>query len=67
MERDARTLIEQELKAARETLLRDTVRAAVKSAEAKLTARVSDLDQERLADEYLAQVQARSAALRGRV
>jgi F-type H+-transporting ATPase subunit b len=65
MERDARTLVEQELKAARESLLRDTVRAAVKSAEQTLTAKVGDADQQRLADEYLAQIKASGAALRG--
>lgn len=67
MEKDARTLIEQELKAARESLLRDTVRAAVKSAEQTLAAKVVDADQQRLADEYLAQIKASGAALRGRV
>ena len=65
MERDARTLIEQELKAARESLMRDTVRAAVKSAEQTLTAKVGDADQQRLADEYLAQIKTSGAALRG--
>jgi F-type H+-transporting ATPase subunit b len=67
MERDARTLIEQELKAAREALLRDTVRAAVKSAEATLTAKIGDSDQQRLGDEYLASIKASGAALRGRL
>jgi F-type H+-transporting ATPase subunit b len=67
MERDAHTLVAQELKAAREGLLRDTVRAAVKSAEATLTAKVVDSDQQRLADEFLASVKASGAALRGRV
>jgi F-type H+-transporting ATPase subunit b len=67
MERDARTLIEQELKVARENLLRDTVRAAVKSAEATLTAKIGDADQQRLADEYLASIKASSGALRGRL
>lgn len=67
MERDARTLIEQELKAAREALLRDTVRAAVKSAEATLAATIGDSDQQRLGDEYLASIKASGAALRGRL
>ncbi|HVY31182.1 MAG TPA: ATP synthase F0 subunit B [Polyangiaceae bacterium] len=67
MERDARTLVEQELKAARESLLRDTVRAAVKSAEQTLTAKIGDADQQRLADEYLGQIKASGAALRGRL
>ena len=67
MERDARTLVEQELKAAREQLVRDTVRAAVKSAEATLTAKVGDADQQRLADEYFVSIKASGSALRGRL
>jgi F-type H+-transporting ATPase subunit b len=67
MERDARTLVEQELKAARESLMRDTVRAAVKSAEATLMAKVGDADQTRLGDEFLASIKGSSSALRGRV
>ena len=67
MERDARTLVEQEMKAARETLLRETVRAAVKSAEATLVAKLSDGDRQRLGDEFLASVKASGAALRGRL
>jgi F-type H+-transporting ATPase subunit b len=67
MERDARTLIDQELKAARENLLRDTVRAAVKSAEVTLTARIGDADQQRLGQEYLASIKASGNALRGRL
>jgi F-type H+-transporting ATPase subunit b len=67
MERDARLLVEQELKAARENLMRDTVRAAVKTAEATLTAKVGDSDQQRLGDEFLASIKASGAALRGRL
>jgi F-type H+-transporting ATPase subunit b len=67
MEKDARTLVEQELKAAREMLLRDTVRAAVKSAEATLVAKIGDSDRQRLGDEFLASVKASGAALRGRL
>lgn len=67
MERDARTLIDQELKAARETLLRDTVRAAVKSAEATLATKIGDSDQQRLADEYLVSIKSSGSALRGRL
>lgn len=67
MERDARTLVDQELKAARESLLRDTVRAAVKSAETTLSAKIGDADQQRLGDEYLASIKASGAALRGRL
>jgi F-type H+-transporting ATPase subunit b len=67
MEKDARTLVEQEMKAARETLLRETVRAAVKSAEATLISKLSDGDRQRLGDEFLASVKASGAALRGRL
>lgn len=67
MERDARLLIEQELKAARETLTRDTVRAAVKSAEVILAAKVGDADQQRLGDEFLASIKASGSVLRGRL
>ena len=54
MERDARLLIEQELKASQEMLMRETVRAAVQSAEERLGKALTPQDQERLADEYLA-------------
>ncbi len=67
MERDARTLVEQELKVTREGLMRDTVRAAVKSAEATLIAKIVDGDRQRLSDEFLASVRASGAALRGRL
>jgi F-type H+-transporting ATPase subunit b len=67
MERDARTLIDQELKAARENLLRETVRAAVKSAETSITAKLGEGDEQRLGDEYLASIRASGAALRGRL
>jgi len=66
MERDARLLIDQELAAARETLLRDTVRSAVRSAEASLIAKIGEADQLRLAEEYLGSVKASGKALRGR-
>ncbi len=67
MEKDARTLVEQELKAARDNLMRDTVRAAIKAAEASLTAKVGDADQQRLGDEYLTSIKSAGAALRGRL
>jgi len=53
MEHDARVLIEQELKAARETLLRETVRGAVRSAQDLLAKQVTSADQQRLADDYI--------------
>jgi F-type H+-transporting ATPase subunit b len=53
MERDARVLIEQEMKAAREALMRETVRSAVKSATEMLEKQVTSQDHERLATEYV--------------
>jgi F-type H+-transporting ATPase subunit b len=53
MERDAQLLIEQELKAAHQLLLKDTVTAAVRSAEELLSKQVSISDQQRLVDEYI--------------
>jgi F0F1-type ATP synthase membrane subunit b/b' len=47
-------LIEQELKAAREQLLRETVATAVRTASEALNKQVTDADHERLAQEYLA-------------
>ncbi len=67
LERDARTLVEQELKAARESLMRDTVRSAIKTAETSLVAKVGEADHRRLGDEFLASVKAAGATLRGRV
>ncbi len=54
MERDAKLLIEQELKAAREALHNETVRGAMDNARKLLEQQVSSTDQTRLADEYLA-------------
>jgi len=53
MERDAHLLIEQELKAAREDLMRDAVAAATKSAAERLAKSLSAADHQRIADEYL--------------
>ncbi len=52
MERDAGHLIEQEMKAVRESLLRDTARTAFASAEEALKRHLSAADHQRLADEY---------------
>jgi F0F1-type ATP synthase membrane subunit b/b' len=54
MKKDAEFLVEQELKAIRGQLLRETVEAAVAAAEDLLKKRVTQADQERLAEEYLA-------------
>jgi F-type H+-transporting ATPase subunit b len=53
MERDARLLVEQELAAARELLLKETVESALRSASETLKAKVTPSDHARLADEYL--------------
>jgi F-type H+-transporting ATPase subunit b len=68
MERDARLLVEQELSAVRDVLLRETVQAALRSATETLKARVTPEDHARLADEYLARlpnIQGLSRAQRG--
>jgi F0F1-type ATP synthase membrane subunit b/b' len=54
MRKDAEFLVEQELKQIRGELWRDTVEAAVAAAEDLLKKRVTSADQERLAEEYLA-------------
>ena len=67
MERDAKILIEQELKAAREELMREAVRAAVSSAQSTLQAKISSSDQQRLADEYIGGLRSAAPGLRGKV
>jgi F-type H+-transporting ATPase subunit b len=54
MRRDAEFLVEQELKQIRHDLWKDTVEAAVSAAEDLLKKRVTPADQERLAEDYLA-------------
>ena len=67
MERDAQTLIGQELKAAREGLTGEMVKSALKSAESTLRAKITAADQNRLAEEYLAGIKNAATALRGKV
>ena len=67
MERDAQTLIGQELKAARESLQADLTRAALRSAEASLRSKLTAADQSRLAEEYLSGIKVAASALRGKV
>ena len=67
MERDAQTLISQELKTAREGLLSEMSRAALRSAEITLRAKVTAADQNRLAEDYLAGIKNAATALRGKV
>jgi len=67
MERDAQTLIGQELKSAREGLLAEMSRAALRSAETTLRAKITLGDQARLAEDYLAGIKNAASALRGKV
>jgi len=67
MERDARVLIEQELKAARETLMQEAVRVAMGTASDKLRTAITGSDQQRLADEYLSGLGKAGSGLRGKV
>lgn len=67
MERDAQTLISQELKAVREALLAETARGALRSAEAAIVAKINAGDQSRLADEYLSGLKHAASTLRGKV
>ena len=54
MRKDAEFLVDQELKQIRQDLWRDTVDAAVSAAEELLKKRVTTADQERMAEDYLA-------------
>ena len=54
MRKDAEFLVEQELKQIRQDLWKDTVEAAVTAAEDLLKKRVTPADQERIAEDYLA-------------
>jgi F-type H+-transporting ATPase subunit b len=56
MRKDAEFLVEQELKQIRLDLWRDTVDTAIATAEELLKKRVTPADQERLAEEYLAEL-----------
>jgi F-type H+-transporting ATPase subunit b len=61
MRKDAEFLVEQELKQIRGELWRETVEAAVLAAEDLLKKRVTPADQERLAEEYLADLGGRGS------
>jgi F-type H+-transporting ATPase subunit b len=67
MERDALTLISQELKAAREGLTSEMAQTALRSAETALRSRITAADQTRLADEYLGSIKNAATALRGKL
>ncbi|MGC4091468.1 MAG: ATP synthase F0 subunit B [Polyangiaceae bacterium] len=67
MERDAHLLVQQELKAVRESLIETTITSALKSAEQTLRERLTASDQERFGDEYVAGIRHAGAQLRGRL
>jgi len=67
MERDAQTLISQELKAAREGLTSEMARTALRSAETALRAKITAADQSRLAEDYLGSIKNAATALRGKL
>jgi F-type H+-transporting ATPase subunit b len=67
MERDAQTLISQELKAAREGLQAELTRAALRSAETTLRSKLTAADQSRLAEEFLSGIKSAATTLRGKV
>lgn len=65
MERDAKHLIELELKNAREQLMEETVRIAMARATALVSEAASDADHERLCEEYLNSVQTKLPSVAG--
>jgi F-type H+-transporting ATPase subunit b len=67
MERDAHVLVEQELKAVRERLIRETLESALASAARKLKDQLGPAEQQALADRYLAEIKGNASTLRGRV
>lgn len=62
MRKDAEFLVDQELKQIRQDLWRDTVEAAVGAAEELLKKRVTAADQERMAEDYLADLGGKKSA-----
>lgn len=67
MERDAKLLVDQELKVAHELLFRETVRGALRSAEESIVKTLGPADHERIAEEYLTTLRQAAGALRGRL
>jgi F-type H+-transporting ATPase subunit b len=64
MEKDAKFLVEQELKQLRTELTREAVETAVAAAEELLKKRITSADQERLAEDYLSQLASKRPAPR---
>ena len=65
MEKDATFRIEQEMRQIRQELWRDTVEVAVTAAEDLLKKRITPADQERLAEDYLAELAGESGGKPG--
>ena len=66
MRKDAEFLAIQEFKQVRQDLMRETVEAAVHAAEDLLVKRVTQADQERLAEDYLVDLAGRKSGPGGR-
>jgi F-type H+-transporting ATPase subunit b len=66
MERDAKLLVEQELKAASDLLMRETIAAALRSAESVIQRDLKPEDHDRFATEYLDAIRQSAGTLRGR-
>ena len=66
IERDARLVIENELKVAREQLAAETVRSATRAAVALLEAQVTATDHDRLGQEYIEAIRKSPPAMGGR-
>jgi F-type H+-transporting ATPase subunit b len=62
LKRDATFLIDQEVKQRKQDLVKETVEKAIAEAEALLAKGVTQADQERLAEEYLAQLDSQNVA-----
>jgi F-type H+-transporting ATPase subunit b len=67
MEREAKVLVDQELKAAREQLFRETVKTALHSSEESVKREIGPADHERIAEEYLGTLRQAATVLRGRL
>jgi F-type H+-transporting ATPase subunit b len=66
MERDARILVDQELKVAHDLLLRETIKQAMSSAREAIVEQLDPADHERIAEQYLTSVREATDALRGK-
>lgn len=65
MEREARLHIEQELKAARDMLMAETIRNAVRAARQVIAEQATPADEHRLQEEYVASLRSSKLGMRG--